>query len=168
MAGTRSGPRAPRPLYRRKPSRGTVGRGGRKTGTELMWPRRLPGPFRPSLIRGRLGELACLHALRFPHFVFCGDRGSHSSHPLSKKHGGFIQNAKKKRGKNGAVAMGWVVLKFATRTRDCSGRSKIKQKTVSPGTSDALENEITFVAKHDNVLELACTCSTLCYFSCTL
>lgn len=56
-------------------------------------------PFQPSLIRGRLGELACLHALCFPHFVFCGDRGSHSSHPLSKKHGGFIQNAKKKRGK---------------------------------------------------------------------
>lgn len=70
-------------------------------------------PFQPSLIRGRLGELACLHALCFPHFVFCGDRGSRSSHPLSKKHGGFIQNAKKKRGKNGAAAMGWVVLKFA-------------------------------------------------------
>lgn len=107
MVGTRSGPRALRPLYRRKPSRGTVGWGGEKDRDGANAATTPCRAFQPSLIRRRLGELACLHALCFPHFVFCGDRGSHSSHPLSRKHGGFIRNAKKEEKMEQSLWDGW-------------------------------------------------------------
>lgn len=99
MVGARSGQRVLARFIGGNQARGPSGDGGANAATTPSW------AFQSSLMRRRL---ACLHALLFPHFVFCGDRGPHSSHPLSKKHGSFIQNSKKEE-KNGAVAMGWVV-----------------------------------------------------------